>query len=457
MSTEATTPDGAASASARGSAPEPGSRDPSAQRRREAASQRDVLHRAERERKRDRKRRQRNAVFACARALIRWLPLSVASALGEFVGLLAWALVPWMRRQTINNLEIAYGAELSAAERRRICRRCYGLAGRGMFAWIVLHRMGPQRALARVVQDLTPEAAEVLASPSGAIVLTQHSGLFELSGALGARDYRLVAVGREAGDDPGTSLLIRMRQEMGLRTIEQGSPREILRTLREGGRVGMLADQDIRKVNGAFVPFFGRLAHTPLGPAALAARMKVPIVCATMEWRSFTTHTARVVDVLRVREDLSGDEAVLELTARCSDAIERAVRRRPAEWLWMHDRWRTSPADHPDEAALERHGQRFLDKVLTAAEQALMGGREGPLSFVAGRFAAKEAVLKVLGTGWAQGLGFCDVEVLRDDSGRPHVVLHGPAAERARTLGFTQILISITHSRRDAIAVAAAD
>ena len=115
------------------------------------------------------------------------------------------------------------------------------------------------------------------------------------------------------------------------------------------------------------------------------------------------------------------------------------------------------------EETLSRHGQQFLDKILTAAEQSLIGPKsgpgagEGPLTFVAGRFAAKEAVLKVLGTGWAKGLGFRDVEVLRDPDGRPHVVLHGVAAERAAVLGFTQILVSITHTRRDAIAVAAAD
>jgi KDO2-lipid IV(A) lauroyltransferase len=253
-----------------------------------------------------------------------------------------------MRRQTLGNLAIAYGAEKSEAERRRIGRRSYVLAGRGLFAWIVLHRMGAERATALVTPEISPEAAAVLDSGKGAIYLTQHSGLFELIGSWSAKHYGVVTVGRDAGADPGTTMLIDMRSEMGLRTIEQGSPREILRTLKDGGKVAMLADQDIRRVNGAFVPFFGRLAHTPTGPAAMAVRLKVPIVCSVAEWRSFTTHTARAVDVLWPREDLQGEDAVLELTARCSEAIERAVRRRPEEWLWMHDRWRASPADLPE-------------------------------------------------------------------------------------------------------------
>lgn len=109
------------------------------------------------------------------------------------------------------------------------------------------------------------------------------------------------------------------------------------------------------------------------------------------------------------------------------------------------------------DTSLRRHGQRFLDRILTPAEQALMDGGEGPLQFVAGRFAAKEAVLKVLGTGWAKGLGFLDVEVLRNEDGRPLVVLHHLAAARADDLGFETVLVSITHTRRDAIAVAAAE
>lgn len=111
-------------------------------------------------------------------------------------------------------------------------------------------------------------------------------------------------------------------------------------------------------------------------------------------------------------------------------------------------------------ASLARHGDRFAEKVYTPAERALAEGRshptEGPAEFLAGRFAAKEAVLKVLGTGWAKGLGFQDVEILRSPDGRPHVALHGPAADLARSLGFTAILVSITHTRTTATAVAAA-
>lgn len=108
--------------------------------------------------------------------------------------------------------------------------------------------------------------------------------------------------------------------------------------------------------------------------------------------------------------------------------------------------------------AIERHAERFLGRIYTDAERKLAeDSGEARHQFYAGRFAAKEAVLKALGTGYAEGLGFREVEILRDDRGAPALTLHGAAGDRAAALGITKILVSITHNRRDAHAVAVAE
>jgi len=108
--------------------------------------------------------------------------------------------------------------------------------------------------------------------------------------------------------------------------------------------------------------------------------------------------------------------------------------------------------------AIERHGERFLARVYTGAERlAAEALGDAASQFYAGRFAAKEAVLKALGTGYAQGLAFRDVEILRDADGAPRVALYALARERARDLGISKILVSITHTRSDAHAVAVAE
>jgi holo-[acyl-carrier protein] synthase len=97
---------------------------------------------------------------------------------------------------------------------------------------------------------------------------------------------------------------------------------------------------------------------------------------------------------------------------------------------------------------LERYGQRFLDRVYTPGEIAYCRGRAHNL---AARFAAKEATMKALGTG-VRGVGWKDIEVVRQESGAPFIELHGRGKGRAQRLGVVQIALSISHSREYAVA-----
>ena len=92
---------------------------------------------------------------------------------------------------------------------------------------------------------------------------------------------------------------------------------------------------------------------------------------------------------------------------------------------------------------VERHGARFLDRVFRPDECAYAGGRALAL---AGRFAAKEAAAKAMGTGIGP-VGWRNIEVRNDAAGKPSLILHGAAAERARAMGLLEWHVSITHSR----------
>ena len=97
---------------------------------------------------------------------------------------------------------------------------------------------------------------------------------------------------------------------------------------------------------------------------------------------------------------------------------------------------------------LDRYGQRFLDRVFTPDEIAYCRGRAPNL---AGRFAAKEAAMKALGTG-VRGVSWKDIEVIRADSGAPSLRLHGRAEKRAERLQVGEMSLSISHSREYAVA-----
>ncbi|MES2476198.1 MAG: holo-ACP synthase [Verrucomicrobiota bacterium] len=107
-------------------------------------------------------------------------------------------------------------------------------------------------------------------------------------------------------------------------------------------------------------------------------------------------------------------------------------------------------------SAIARHGEPFLAKLFTAAERAYCDGQKKPALHYAARFAAKEAVSKALGTGIGGQAGWLDLEIMRDVSGAPKLVLNGAAAEFAREHGIFEIQISLTHAREYAAANAIA-
>jgi len=105
-------------------------------------------------------------------------------------------------------------------------------------------------------------------------------------------------------------------------------------------------------------------------------------------------------------------------------------------------------------AVLERHSDRFMARVLTPAERERAAQFKNPLQFISGRWAAKEAILKMIGTGWRGGIAWTDMEILPNALGAPCVTLAGETADRAGQLGIQHVLLSITHT--DQLAMASA-
>jgi holo-[acyl-carrier protein] synthase len=108
------------------------------------------------------------------------------------------------------------------------------------------------------------------------------------------------------------------------------------------------------------------------------------------------------------------------------------------------------------EEMINRHGERFLNRVFTAAERAYAAANKNGTEKLVGRFAAKEAVLKLMGTGWRGKIAWTDIEVINNSAGQPEVTLTGEVEKIADKLGIKHISISITHTANFAIASAVA-
>ena len=105
---------------------------------------------------------------------------------------------------------------------------------------------------------------------------------------------------------------------------------------------------------------------------------------------------------------------------------------------------------------IERHGDLFLNRVFTSHEVAYCAARKAATQHYAGRWAAKEAVLKALGAGWSQNLKWQEIELRNEPAGRPFVHLSGGARLVADRLGVSEVLISVSHCRTHAVAYATA-
>lgn len=105
---------------------------------------------------------------------------------------------------------------------------------------------------------------------------------------------------------------------------------------------------------------------------------------------------------------------------------------------------------------MARHGERFAQRVLTPRERSYVSGKREHVMHLAGRFAAKEAILKALGTGWRGAVSWQDMEIINNTAGQPGVTLSGESARIAARLGIGRVMVSISHTSNYAAASAIA-
>ncbi len=288
------------------------------------------------------KRWLRAKLLSALLQVLRWLPLGWARALGRAAGGLAYHLARGTRRLGERHLSVAF-PEADAAFVRRTLRACFRGLGENLMENVVAHRLDGRLAEYVAIEgEACLEAA--LAEGRGVIVVTAHLGNWELAArALVARGREVVAIARRF-HDPGLGRLVeRHRAEGGVKTLlrgERSTPFRMVRHLKRGGALFMLVDQDT-DVPSLFAPFFGRLAKTPRAPADLSLRLGAPVVAGFIERRE-GGHRLRFE---RIEAPRSGDAErdAVKLTEAINRAIEAEIRRRPADWVWFHRRWRTPP------------------------------------------------------------------------------------------------------------------
>ncbi len=186
--------------------------------------------------------------------------------------------------------------------------------------------------------------AAALARGHGALILLAHYGSWELLAMFAAqRGYKLHIVAKKFKNVAVNRLWNRLRERYGIKVIyAHNAARPVLRALRENALIGFMLDQHRPRALGKFVTFFGRPANTSTGLAILSSQAQAPVIPAFIIRRADGGHQIRVLPLIEPPPDRE-PATVLRYTQRYTTIIENEIRAQPAEWLWIHRRWKTQP------------------------------------------------------------------------------------------------------------------
>jgi len=197
---------------------------------------------------------------------------------------------------------------------------------------------------------------DILATGGACFYLSGHIGNWEVTGALCERlGYAMTSIGRGV-DNPYLHMWLKdLRCRFGQKISDkEGASRDILRIIREGGKVAMLLDQHAGR-HGIRVPYFGRLASTFVSAARLARRLGAPLLPAfSYRHGRLLRLRMKLFEPIWPDPELPTDEDHFRLTAYYTACLEQMVRAHPEQYLWFHRRWRPG-GQEPEPAWLERY------------------------------------------------------------------------------------------------------
>lgn len=281
-------------------------------------------------------------------AVLRMLGWRTASAIGGRIARFVYR--PLGIRAGVTERQVAAALpHLSPDEVRAVAAASYDSLGRTSIETALLPGTSRDEVLARMERVDGWEHLEAgLAKGRGVIIATGHIGNWEFGGAyVAARGVAFDAVTRGMANPVFEDYVTRTREQIGMGVIhDQDAVRKTPRALRANHAIAFVADHDALGLASTFVPFFGRPAKTPRGPAVFALRFDAPIVFI-VSVRQPSGRYALLIEPVEV--PLTGDrEADVDaIVLRFTEMLEARVREYPGQYFWQHRRWRRQPPDTP--------------------------------------------------------------------------------------------------------------
>jgi len=273
------------------------------------------------------------------------LPLPVVHAIGAAVGVLAWLVPNKFTRRTRVHIALCL-PELGRGAREWLVVRTLVESGKAFVELPVLWS-GPVARVERLVREVRgmDDLDRALAAGKGVVAASPHLGAWEMAGLEYSRRHPIVSMYRLQGN-AWDDVMKRGRERFGARLVssDRSGVREQLETLRRGDTIGVLPDQDPPEGSGAFAPFFGIAAHTPVLATRLARRTGAAVLYVFAErlgWgRGFVLH------IVPAPADVA-DPDDARACAALNRGLEECIRRFPAQYWWSYARFRRRPPGEP--------------------------------------------------------------------------------------------------------------
>lgn len=288
--------------------------------------------------------------YAATRALVGALRLVGWRAAGRIGGKLA-RLAYWpfgIRRGVVERQIAAAFPEFTPQRVQEVARRAYDSLGRTSIETALLPTFTRDKLLAmfeRVEGWDILEAAR--AQGRGIVIVTGHLGNWEIAGAYIAAHIPFHAVSRRMQNPIFDAYLTRTRAKGGMQMIWDGDAVRVSpRVLRQNHAVAFLSDQDGLGLASTFVPFFGRPAKTPRGPAVFALRLDAPMVFG-VSVRQPSGRYALILESVTAERTGDREKDVDALVLAFTQKLEAMIRKYPEQYFWHHRRWRRQPPDTP--------------------------------------------------------------------------------------------------------------
>lgn len=271
------------------------------------------------------------------------LPHSWLLAMGKGLGILYYKLIKKQRELAIK--QIRRSLDLSREEAEGIIRQSFINMGRNFFEVLYMPHLNKKNFKKYIEIDHLERMEQALAEKHGVVVLTGHVGNWEwLSAAFTMNDMPVTAIAKPQPNMQYTRVLDDLRATINVEIFSRGTS-ELLaaaRALRHGKILGFLADQD-GGPGGAFVPFFGKLASSPMGAAVFAKKFNSPVLPAFILRQPDGHHKVVIGEILRYEDTGDSDKDLYDFTYKMTKILEKIIRENPTQWLWFQHRWNTPP------------------------------------------------------------------------------------------------------------------